>query len=132
MRVDSDSGDFVSIVRAEKAARADNDILVSVEVRCRGFGGRIDTWISRVAWSGFCDQLSRLENGRKGVATIESIRPKELGLNVVASRRAGHMAIDGFVGQSGEQGEALLSFSSIFFDASLLPDFLRSAWEIAG
>jgi hypothetical protein len=132
MRVDSDSGDFVSIVRAEKAARADNDILVAVEVRCRGLGGRIDTSIARGAWSGFCDQLSRLENGRKGMATVESIGPKELRLSILATRRAGHMAIEGFVGKSSTQGEALLSFSSMFFDASLLPDFLRAAWEIAG
>jgi len=132
MRVDSDSGDFVSVVRAGKAVPSDNDILVAVEVRCRGFAGRIDTCIVRAAWSRFCDQLSRLENGRKGVATVESMNPKELRLSVLATRRAGQMAIEGFLGNSGDQEETLLSFSSIFFDALLLPDFLRAAWEIAG
>lgn len=132
MRVDSDSGDFVSIVRAGKAVRSDNDILAAVEVRKRGFTGRVDTWIARAAWSRFCDQLSRLEDGRKGVATVESMSPKELRLSVLATRRAGHMAIEGFVGESGAEGEALFSFSSIFFDVSLLPDFLSAAWEIAG
>jgi hypothetical protein len=42
------------------------------------------------------------------------------------------MAIEGFVGKRDTQGEALLSFSSMFFDPGLLPDFLRAAWEIAG
>jgi hypothetical protein len=125
----SDSSDYVSIERAEPSG---DDILVVVDLRTRGFTGRIDTWILRAAWLAFCEQLSLLESRRHGEATVESASPKELQLTIRSFDRAGHMAIEGVVGYRGTHGEVLLSFSPMAFDPSILPVLLREAREIAG
>jgi hypothetical protein len=129
MRVSSESGDYLSIDRADPSGA---DILVVVDVRTRGFTGRIDTWILRRAWLHFCDELSLLEGRREGAATVESISPKELRLIFRATDRAGHMAVEGFIGYRGTLGEVLLSFSPIPFDPTTLPTIFREAREIAG
>jgi hypothetical protein len=128
MRVLSDSGDYVSVEAADSSG---DDILAIVDVRTRGFTGRIDTWILRAAWVAFCEQLSRLEADRQGVATVESMSPQELRLTIRSIDRAGHMAIEGVVGYRGTFGEVLLSFSPMEFDPSILPQLLREARAIA-
>jgi hypothetical protein len=129
MRISCDLNDYISIERAEPS---DDDVLVVVEVRCRGFVGRIDTWILRDVWIDFCRQLSTLEERRQGEATIESISPKELRVTFRSTDRAGHMAVDGHVGYRGARGEALLSFSPMPFEPSMLPSLVREARAIAG
>jgi len=124
LRISSDSGDYVAIDRIDPSER---DIRIAVEVRSRGFTGRIDTWILRQAWIDFCERLSALEERRQGEATVESISPKELGLTVRSIDRAGHMAIEGSIGYRGTRGETLLSFSAMSFDPSTLPALLRDA-----
>jgi hypothetical protein len=130
MRVVSDSGDFVSIERCDDDGPS-HDVLVIVDVRCRGFTGRIDTWILREAWAAFCDRLDMLEHRRLGEASVESISPKELLLTIRSLDRAGHMGIEGFVGYRGTNGETLLTFSWLPFDPSSLPQIARDAREIA-
>jgi hypothetical protein len=124
LRIASESGDYISIDRIDPS---EADIRIAVEVRSRGFTGRIDTWILRQAWIDFCDQLSVLEELRQGEATVESVSPKELGLTVRAIDRAGHMAIEGSMGYRGIKGETLLAFSPMPFDPSTLPALLRYA-----
>ena len=131
MRFVSDSGDFVSIARADDGGPSD-DILVVLEVRCLGFTGRIDTWISRTAWAAFCNELEDLELNRQGAASVESISPKELRLTVRSTDRSGHMGVEGFVGYRGTRGEASLSFSVLPFDPSSLPQLARDARHIGG
>jgi hypothetical protein len=131
MRIVSDSGDSISIERASESGAAD-DILVLVDIRCRGFTGRIDTWLLRQAWVCFCDQLERLEQSRQGEATVESISPQELRLVVRSIDHAGHMGAEGLVGYRGFMGETLLSFSVMQFDPSSLPNLVREARDVAG
>jgi hypothetical protein len=129
LRICSDSGNYVSIDRIDPS---EEDIRIAVEVRSRGFTGRIDTWIMRQACIDFCERLSVLEHRRHGEATVESISPKELRLSVRSVDRAGHMAIEGSIGYRGTKGETLLSFSAMSFDPSALPALLRDARAIAG
>jgi hypothetical protein len=124
LRISSDSGDYISVDRIDPI---EEDIRVAVEVRSRGFTGRIDTWILRQAWIDFCAGLGLLEERRQGEATVESISPKELALTVRATDRAGHMAIEGSIGYRGTRGQTLLSFSAMSFDPSTLPALLRDA-----
>jgi len=128
MRISSDhSADYLTIDRAEPS---DGDLLVIVEVRCRGFAGRIDTWIARPAWLEFCDQLTRLEQRRQGQASVESMSPNELRLTVQSTDRAGHMAVEGCLGYRGVHGEVRLSFSPMPFDSSTLLALVREARAI--
>jgi len=130
MRFTSNTGDYISMERAGVSLR--EDILLVIDLRTRGFTGRIDTWISRDAWVTFCEQLTLLESRRQGEAEVESISPDELRLTIRSIDRAGHLAIGGVLGYRGTHGEVLLSFSPIAFDPSALPDLLREAREVAG
>jgi hypothetical protein len=46
--------------------------------------------------------------------------------------RAGHMGVEGELGYRGVRGETQLSFSTMAFDPSLLPQLLSEARGIAG
>lgn len=129
MRISCESDDYLLIERAEPS---DYDLLVVVDVRCRGFSGHIDTWILREAWTGFCNQLELLEERHQGEATVESISPREFRLTIRSIDRAGHMAIEGLIGYRGPDGETLLTFSPMSFDPSILPELLAKARAIAG
>ena len=126
--ISCDSGDFLSIQRVDSSG---GDILVVVEARCLGFTGRIDTWILKEAWRGFCDELGVLEGRRQGQAVVESISPREFRLTVGSIDSAGHMAIEGLLGYRGADGETLLTFSPRSFDPSSLPTLVARARAIA-
>jgi hypothetical protein len=130
MRIESESGDFVAIEGASDPAQM-GDLRVAVEVRSRGFSGRIDAWIDRPAWLRFCAELGRLEQRRQGEATVESMSPRELRLAFRSLDGAGHMGVEGAAGYRGVRGETLLSFSLMPFDPSLLPALVRQARELA-
>jgi hypothetical protein len=130
MRIASDQGNYVSVERVAEAPSPDLSVLVSVAVRWRDFAGRVQVWILREEWANFCQQLTRLEQERRGSATVESISPRELRLTIRSTDLAGHMAVDGEVGYRGVFGETLLSFAPIDFDPTLLPQLAREADEM--
>jgi hypothetical protein len=126
MRFSCTNGDFVSMERLE-GDQLSGDYLVLIEVRRHGFSGRSDTWIIREALLAFVRDLARLEEVRRGAATVESISPGELRLEVRATDSAGHMAVGGMVGYRHSDGETALTFAPFEFDPSMLPTLVRDA-----
>lgn len=126
MRVSSLNGDFVSVERLQ-GDDVSGDFLVLVEVRRHGFSGRIDTWILRDTLGAFVRDVARLEETRRGSATLESISPGELRLEIRATDSAGHMAIGGTIGYRSFDGETALAFAPFDFDPSMLPELVRQA-----
>jgi len=125
MRMSCESDGFLLIERREVS---NDDVPIGVTVRCRGFTGRIETWILRTAWVEFCERLRLLEERRQGEASVESMSPKEFQLTVRSTDQTGHMAIEGLLGYRGVHGETLLSFSPMAFD----PSSLLCSWEQHG
>jgi hypothetical protein len=100
-------------------------VLVVVRVHCPGFTGETDTWVVRPAWREFLERLTALEGSRRGEAILESISPGELRLRLFATDRAGHMAVEGYVGVFGGHDTLRLEFGAIPFEPTLLPRLLR-------
>jgi hypothetical protein len=126
MKVSSDRGDFLEVERS--GSREDAlDLLLVVRLRFRGFAGEIDTWVHRVAWFGFVQDLVILEERRQGEAKIQSISPGELSLVVRSLDPAGHVGVEGSLGVRTFEADAALRFSVLPFDPSQLPPFARAA-----
>ena len=100
---------------------AGGDVLVAVRVSHRSFAGAADAWVLAPTWAEFIRELTALEQRRQGSAQVESMSPGELRLRIFSTDRAGHMAVEGFIGVRGPLQEWRLEFSPIAFDPSLLP-----------
>ena len=108
------------------AARAHfgGNLALAVEAVFLGFSASVQAWIHEEAWAAFLADLSTLERTRQGTASLEAMSPDELSLRFRATDRAGHMAIDGFLGFRGTH-TAKMTFSEIRFDPSELPRIMR-------
>jgi hypothetical protein len=129
MRLHSDGGDFVELLRVDGDAY---DVLLTISVSRAGFSATADTWISADAWHAFAQQLSVLEERRQGDARVESISPGELLLVVKSVDRAGHLGVEGRVGTQTYDAEVTMQFSVFGFDPSQLAAFAREARDISG
>src|SRR5262245_52584130 len=92
------------------------DICLVVSVHFGDFSGRVRAWVEQRSWAGFLDQLRELEQRREGAAILEGISPGTLSLNVRVTDRAGHMAVQGLIGERTTGREILMEFSPISFD----------------
>jgi hypothetical protein len=127
MRIESDSGDFLEIERADAADACDLPLVV--RLKYRGFTATIDCWVQRTAWFAFAQDLSILEQRGQGEAKVESTSPGELSISIRSLDRAGHMGVEGTLGIDTFEAEASLRFSSMAFDPSQL---VRLALEARG
>lgn len=63
------------------------------------FRGRNDSvWIARPAWERFLADLRELERARRGQSCLTSMSPADLELCIYAADRAGHIMVEGHVG----------------------------------
>ena len=90
----------ISILEVVPAGRPDvGDVRLSVALAAGTFRGRNDSvWVTRSEWHRFLADLGNLERRRQGQARLTSMSPANLELCVHATDRAGHMAVEGFVG----------------------------------
>lgn len=128
MRLSSEDGDFVEIVRQE---RDSHDVRLTVSVRRAGFSATADTWVCADAWHAFAQQLAILEERRQGEARVESMSPEELMLIVRSVDRAGHLGVEGQLARRTYDTNVSLRFSVFRFDPSQLASFARAARDIA-
>ena len=76
------------------------DLRLSVEVVSPAFRGRNNqVWIDRDVWQRFLSELRMLERDRSGNAELRSLSPADLDLCVAVTDRAGHVAVEGHLGQ---------------------------------
>jgi hypothetical protein len=129
MRLESDSGDFLEIQRADGPLDA-YDLLLVVCTRFHGFAAETEAWVKRPAWMGFTQDLIVLEQRRQGEAKLDSVSPEELAIVIRSIDRAGHMGCEGMLGVRGYGYNASLQFSVLVFDPSQLPAFVYGAREI--
>jgi len=105
-----------------------------VNVESHGFGGNLDSvWIWPVEFERFIDELVLLERIRQGKASLVSMSPEKLRLNVQSINHAGHMMVEGQLGRQVFIGNnsRLINVNFAFeFDPSLLPAALRDFGEL--
>ncbi|MFK8002197.1 MAG: hypothetical protein AB8H86_21560 [Polyangiales bacterium] len=125
-REDIRFGDKHQFVELCLVLEAGDDYHVSTLVQTSGFRGAAETCVHRAQWQDFCQELSQLEKTRRGKASLESISPGELKLEVLNTSRAGAMAVTGLLGTDIDT-RVRMTFDPIPFDPSSLPELVRIA-----
>jgi len=74
-----------------------SDFRVVMSAQSNGFAGASHSWVDRESLIEFLRALIKLDETRKGEASIRSMSPNELSLRVYSSSAAGHMALEGTV-----------------------------------
>lgn len=130
------NGNFVEILLVERIPEtlpAAGDLHLHVRVACRTFCGENDgVWVEATAFQDFLSELQVLEERRQGSATLASISPGELRLQIQATDRSGHIGVTGQLGRwcyTGGSDGSEMSRCQVTFDfpsscPSLLPQIL--------
>jgi hypothetical protein len=96
------------------------DVLLRARVQWGEFRGATEAWVDADSWEPFLRALEQVERRGSGEAVVEAMSPGELRMRVFAADRAGHLAIEGYVGVRTSGRELLLRFSPIPFESAAL------------
>ncbi len=116
IREGSDTIEIVATERVPEHLPSAGDTRLAITVQSRGFAGEGWAWVAAPVLLAFVDQLRQVEAHRQGGAEVVSISPGEFALRVVATDRAGHMAVAGRLARAGQALEFEFPFCP-----SLLP-----------
>ncbi len=118
-----DKGDFVEVLLVERippGLPGAGDLRLHVRVAFSTFRGEYDqVWVEASAFRAFLSELQVLEERRQGSATLMSMSPDELILQVHSTDRAGHMGATGQLGRWCYAGGGGLSWCQVSFDVTL-------------
>jgi hypothetical protein len=128
-----DNDNFVEVLLVEATPQAlpgAGDLRLRVRVTFSTFHAEYDrVWVTASDFQAFLSELKALEERRQGSATLASMSPNELILQVHSTDRAGHMAVTGQLGRwCYARGNGML-WCQLPFDFALscpsqLPQFL--------
>jgi hypothetical protein len=127
------NGDFFEILLVERTPRTlpgAGDLRLHVRVAFSTFCGEYDgVWVEATAFQEFLSELQVLEERRQGSATLVSISPGELHLQIHSTDRAGHIGVTGQLGRWCYAGGGGMSWCQVPFSfalscPSLLPQIL--------
>lgn len=125
-----DDANFVEVLRAERTPQGlpgAGDLRLHVRVAFSTFRGEYDgVWVEAPAFRAFLSELQALEERRQGSATLRSMSPGELILQVHSTDRAGHMGVTGQLGRWCYAGGGGMWWCQVPFDFALpCPSLLR-------
>jgi hypothetical protein len=119
--------DYFEMTVAERspAARDAGDTRFAARLRVSGidsvFTADAQCWVELQALAAFAEQLRVLEERRQGTASLESMSPGELRLQICNTDRTGHMAAIGQVGRRFVTGSAEPCWSAVAFRVPVCP-----------
>lgn len=128
-----DNDSFVEVLLVERTPGGlpgAGDLRLHVRVAFSTFRGEYDgVWVEASDFRTFLSELQTLEERRQGQATLASMSPDELLLQVHSTDRAGHMGVTGQLGRWCHAGSGGMSWCQVPFDfalpcPSLLPQIL--------
>jgi hypothetical protein len=122
---DQHSLEIVCLEVAE-AAYAPGDVRLSVNVRSHGFTGNTDVWVMQEELAAFIRDITTLNTSLAGSATLRSISPGELELQVLAVSSRGHLAVQGTLGYHVYERERMY-WHSVAFGFEFEPTQLEAA-----
>jgi hypothetical protein len=125
-----DNANFVEVLLVERTPQGlpgAGDLRLHVRVAFSTFRGEYDgVWVEAPAFQAFLSELQTLEERRQGSATLRSMSPGELLLQVHSTDRAGHMGATGQLGRWYYAGGGGMSWCQVPFDFALpCPSLLR-------
>jgi hypothetical protein len=103
-----------------------SDRRATVQVVVPGFTGTLETWIAKVDWDGFLDELRELERTRQGKAQLSADDSRDFQLTIAATDRSGHLEVIGQLSQLVGSHRASLGYG-FAFDPGQLSTILRQA-----
>lgn len=118
-------------------ARPDDDPLIVVRVKSRGFEGANELYVEREALVAFCRALASLQRNLSGEASLESMSPEELRIRVYAATSRGNLAVSGKLGYHLHDENSVHWHCVEFgfeFEQTQLSEAVRVSWirEYAG
>lgn len=119
----------LELLCVETAPQASGDLCLNLRIDTAHFSGQSETWVLAASWASFLHDLRELERSRRGRATLQSINPSELRLELYASDALGHMAFDGEVSLLLPYDIAL-RFTGIPFSPHQLPSLVRDLTQL--
>ncbi|MFO1054392.1 MAG: hypothetical protein U1F36_19400 [Planctomycetota bacterium] len=99
---------------------SDDDILLNVSVRVRGYAAHDQAWIVGSDWAEFLKQMGEVDRTRRGRARLQAASPDDLELEVYPTDLIGHFAVRGHVGRRYTEAHRL----RLEFDFPFEPDRL--------
>ena len=96
------------------------DAYVVISVNSNGFSGKNDLWVAAEEFQKFCAALVKLEEERKGEATLTSISPGVLDLKFHSIDSLGHFAVTGTTGHEIDNMQHSVTFGFEFDPAQLV------------
>jgi hypothetical protein len=117
------NGNFVEVLLVERTPRSltgAGDLRLHVRVALSSFRGEYDeVWVEATTFQDFLSELQALEERRQGSATLASMSPGELRLQIHSTDRAGHMGVTGQLGRWCYAGGGGMSWCQIPFNIAL-------------
>ncbi len=107
------------------------DAYITIKLNSNGYAGQNKLWVSYQSLCNFCDSLIFLEKKRKGEATLKSLSPEELRLQIFSIDSLGHMGVRGSTGFKVFKETDLFPHSVTFgfeFDPSQLSKAVQAEW----
>lgn len=87
-------GEFLTVAPATEGLGEAVSLQLPVEVQLHGFSGRCEVWVERLAVADFASALKRLEETRRGEASLQGEAPEDLELKLSSMDRVGHMLLE--------------------------------------
>lgn len=106
---------------------ADEDLLLNVTVTVGGYAATDQVWILKEQFDDFLEDLSELERERRGRAELEAASRDEFVMTIRSTDAAGHLAVEGHVGDRTPDGFILALQFGFALDPGLLAQVLRDA-----
>ena len=130
-----DSSIWIEMSDRPNNSQRPGDVRLLVDVVSVGFSGRAAVWVAADALNEFVRHLRTLEQERRGAATLASMSPGELDLELKSINARGGMAIIAAVvhhehlGDGGPYAHGVkVGFE---FDPTMLPEILASFEEMS-
>jgi hypothetical protein len=132
-RISSEDGS-IELERAEFGppdTPSDDDILLNISVRVRGYSALDQAWVLGSDWGEFLKQMAEVDRTRRGRARVEGASPDDLELEVYSTDSIGHFAVRGHVGRHSPDGHRLRLEFDFSFEPDRLPYIVAGLRELA-
>jgi hypothetical protein len=125
MKLEGNNGSLELESSELPGTQRDDDVLLNVSVKARGYSAADQSWVVGSDWSKFPSELVTLEQNRQGLALVEGASPNDFRLEIYSTDSVGHMAARGHVGWRTPDDQLLQLTFGFHFDPDRLPKLLR-------
>jgi hypothetical protein len=127
-----DGNDFIELKMAERTPeglQGAGDVRFNARVQFSTFSAESDVWVAAPALRSFVEQLREVERTRRGAASLTSMSPGELRLEIRATDSMGHVGAFGELGRWCRGTLPARFWSAVSFGIPFDPSLLAGILE---